>query len=229
MPKISFQSFLCYSDPESHPCIREEEKEYLRVEMGRTSRKHDLPVAPVLDMFKNRAVIALIFAQIGHDWGFYVMSTYLPKYMDNVLKFNILKSGFFASLPSLSMWIISLSSGCLGDVLINRKVLSITFSRKMFTTFGKVAPGICMMGASYVGCNQIASVMLFTMMMGSMGTYYAGMKLNALDLSPNYSGTLMAIVNGIGSITGIVSPLVVGALTPNVSFNSIVVILIVFL
>lgn len=184
--------------------------------MGQTARKKNLPTAPILDMFKNKAVIALIFAQIGHDWGFYVMSTYLPKYMDNVLKFNIRKAGFFASLPSLSMWIISLSSGCLGDVLINRGVMKITFARKFFTTIGKVVPGICMMTASYVGCNRIAAVMCFTLMMGSMGTYYAGMKLNPLDLTPNYSGTLMAIVNGIGSITGIVSPLVVGALTPHV-------------
>lgn len=50
-----------------------------------------------------------------------------------------------------------------------------------------------------------------------MGTFYAGMKLNPLDLSPNYSATLMAITNGIGSITGIVTPYLVGALTPNVS------------
>ncbi|KAL5279363.1 hypothetical protein ACFFRR_003762 [Megaselia abdita] len=206
---------LCYSDPESHPCIRDSEKEYLRIQMGQTSRKHNLATAPILDMMKNKAVIALIFAQIGHDWGFYVMSTYLPKYMDNVLKFNILKSGFFASLPSLSMWIISLSSGCLADVLINRGVIKVTFARKMFTTMGKVIPGICMMAASYLGCNKIGVVMMFTLMMGSMGTYYAGMKLNPLDLSPNYSGTLMAIVNGIGSITGIISPLVVGALTPH--------------
>lgn len=187
--------------------------------MGSTSRKRNLPCAPFCAMIQNKAVIALIFAQIGHDWSFYIMYTYLPKYMDNVLKFNILKSGFYSSLPSLSMWIISLSSGCLADLLINRGIFSITFTRKLFTTFGKVAPGIFMMAASYVGCNKIAAVMFFVLMMGSMGTYYAGMKLNPLDLTPNYSGTLMAIVNGIGTICGVVAPLVVGALTPHVSFN----------
>lgn len=40
------------------------------------------------------------------------------------------------------------------------------------------------------------------------------MKVNALDLSPNYSGTLMAIVNGIGAITGIFTPYIVGVLAP---------------
>ena len=41
------------------------------------------------------------------------------------------------------------------------------------------------------------------------------MKVNALDLSPNYSGTLMAITNGIGALTGIITPYIVGVLAPN--------------
>jgi len=55
--------------------------------------------------------------------------------------------------------------------------------------------------------------------MGSMGFFYPGMKVNSMDLSPNYSGTIMAIVNGIGGITGIITPYLVGVLTPNVSIN----------
>jgi hypothetical protein len=31
------------------------------------------------------------------------------------------------------------------------------------------------------------------------------MKVNALDLSPNYAGTLMGITNGISALTGIVA------------------------
>lgn len=29
------------------------------------------------------------------------------------------------------------------------------------------------------------------------------MKVNALDLSPNFAGTLMGITNGVGALTGI--------------------------
>lgn len=41
------------------------------------------------------------------------------------------------------------------------------------------------------------------------------MKVNGLDLSPNYSGTLMAMVNGIGAVTGIITPYIVSVLTPH--------------
>lgn len=54
--------------------------------------------------------------------------------------------------------------------------------------------------------------------MGLMGTFYPGMKVNALDLASNYAGTLMAIVNGIGAITGILTPILVGYITVNVSY-----------
>lgn len=40
------------------------------------------------------------------------------------------------------------------------------------------------------------------------------MKVNGLDLSPNYSGTLMALVNGIGALSGIFTPYIVGVLAP---------------
>ena len=80
-----------------------------------------------------------------------------------------------------------------------------------------VGPGVTIIGASYAGCDRTAVVALVTLAMALMGTFYPGMKVNALDLSPNYAGTLMALVNGIGAFTGIVTPYLVGVLTPDVS------------
>lgn len=74
-----------------------------------------------------------------------------------------------------------------------------------------------MLAASYAGCNRTVVVAMFTVAMGFMGTFYCGMKVNALDLSPNYAGTLMALVNGIGAVSGIIIPYLIGALTEDVS------------
>lgn len=51
--------------------------------------------------------------------------------------------------------------------------------------------------------------------MGTMGGFYPGMKLGPLDMSPNFAGTIMAVTNGIGALTGILGPFLVGVLTPN--------------
>ena len=78
-------------------------------------------------------------------------------------------------------------------------------------------PAIFIVGASFAGCDRMTVVVLFTVAMAFMGSHYSGMKVNTLDLSPNYAGALIGLVNGIGAITGIVAPYLIGILTPNVS------------
>lgn len=80
-----------------------------------------------------------------------------------------------------------------------------------------IFPAIFIVLASYAGCNKLLVVIWFTLAMGFMGTFYPGMKVNPLDLSPNYAGSLMAVTNGIGALTGVAAPVFVGVMTPNVS------------
>lgn len=53
--------------------------------------------------------------------------------------------------------------------------------------------------------------------MGFLGNYYPGMRVNALDLAPNYAGSIIAVTNGFGSLTAIVAPVFVGMMIPDVS------------
>lgn len=78
-------------------------------------------------------------------------------------------------------------------------------------------PGIFIIAASYSGCERYLVVSFFVVALGFMGTYYPGTKVNSLDLSPNYSGSIMALSNCLGAVTGIAAPVFVGYMTPNVS------------
>lgn len=53
-----------------------------------------------------------------------------------------------------------------------------------------------------------------------MGTFYPGMKVNPLDLSPNYAGSLMAVTNGIGALTGVAAPTFVGYMVGEVCIGA---------
>lgn len=79
-----------------------------------------------------------------------------------------------------------------------------------------MGPAVFIVAASYAGCDRMLAVWMFTIAMAFMGCYYCGMKVNALDLSPNFAGTLMAIINGLGATSGIVTPYLAGALTEDV-------------
>ncbi|KAL3613073.1 hypothetical protein CASFOL_043087 [Castilleja foliolosa] len=208
------RALLCYNDPESHPFITDKEKKYLEEALG--SHHNSQPSAiPWKAIFTSVPLWALVCAQIGHDYGYFTMVTDLPKYMTGVLKFDIHRTGTLAALPYVVMWISSIVFGWLCDKVVKRNWLNVTNARKTFTTIASVGPGICMILASYSGCDAFTVVILFTASMGLMGAFYPGMKVNALDLSSNYAGTIMAIVNGIGAITGIIAPFLVGLLTPD--------------
>lgn len=128
---------ICYSNPEDHPFIKDEEREYLRSEMGQLKRNKNLPPTPWIAILTSVPMMALVCAQIGHDWGFYIMVTDLPKYMADVLKVSIKDNGLYSSMPFFVMWIVSVSTGWLSDFLITRKCLTITAARKVFTGIGK--------------------------------------------------------------------------------------------
>lgn len=87
-------------------------------------------------MLTSFPVWALVFAQIGHDWGFFAMVTDLPKYMKEVLKFNVKENGLWSSLPYVVMWIVSMCAAWLCDWFITKGYMRTTFARKFFTTIG---------------------------------------------------------------------------------------------
>lgn len=85
-----------------------------------------------------------------------------------------------------------------------------------------IGPMLGTLAASYAGCDKIKVVALFTMGMATMGFFYSSMKVNVMDLSPNYAGPAMAMVNGVGAVAGVVSPSLIGYLIPNVRlYNNI--------
>lgn len=88
-------------------------------------------------MLTSKRVWALFSAQIGHDWGLYIMLSYIRKYLSNVLSLPRDKVVRYTSLAVFSMWIFSLVIAALGDYLIGRKFLTITQSRMIFTIIGK--------------------------------------------------------------------------------------------
>ncbi|XP_032684299.1 putative inorganic phosphate cotransporter [Odontomachus brunneus] len=205
---------VCYNNPYEHPFISERELKYLHERMSEHTHKKPPPV-PWRHMLNSVPLWALVAAQVGHDWGFFTMVNDLPTYMSSVLHYPIRSNGYFSSLPYLTMWFSSLLSSWLADWMIIKGVMSRTNVRKLGTTIASLGPGIFIVAASYSKCDKVIAVVMFTIGMTLMGTFYPGMKVNGLDLTPNYSGTLMAIVNGIGAITGIITPYIVSVLTPN--------------
>ncbi|KAL0841148.1 hypothetical protein ABMA28_014896 [Loxostege sticticalis] len=210
-----FWSILCYSTPNTHPYISDEELKYLNETVTSAENASIRDPVPWKAIVRSVPVWALLFAAVGHDWGYYTMVTDLPKYMTDVLKFNIAATGTLTAMPYLAMWVSSFIFGWVCDVCVKRGWHSIKTGRIIHTTIAATGPAICIILASYAGCDRYAAVAYFIASMALMGGFYSGMKVNALDLAPNYAGSLTAMINGTSTISGIITPYLIGLLTPD--------------
>lgn len=65
------------------------------------------------------------------------MVTDLPKYMIDVLKFNIATTGTLTAIPYLAMWFSSFVFGVICDICVKRNWHSIKTGRIIYTTIGE--------------------------------------------------------------------------------------------
>lgn len=77
---------------------------------------------------------------------------------------------------------------------------------------GQYSPAICLIIASYTGCNRVLTVALLTLGVGLNGGIYSGFKINHLDITPRFAGILMAFTNCTANLAGLLAPIVAGHL-----------------
>ncbi|KAL0841150.1 hypothetical protein ABMA28_014896 [Loxostege sticticalis] len=208
-------SLLCYSTPNTHPYISKKELAYLNNNVTTAENISTKDPVPWKAILRSAPVWALVWAAVGHDWGYYTMVTDLPKYSHDVLKFNIATTGTLTALPYIAMWICSFLFGLICDYCIKKGWHTIKTGRIIHTTVAATGPAICIILASYAGCDRTAAMVYFVLSMALMGGFYSGMKVNALDLAPNYAGSLTSLVNTTSTFAGIATPYLIGLMTPN--------------
>lgn len=205
---------LCYSYPDLHPFITDKERKYIRESTCQHTQRYRHPT-PWRQMMTSGPLWALLIGNIGFSWGFFTMISDLPKYMSEVLKFSIQANGFLSAFPHILTWFIANASSWLSDWLVKNEMVSTGTARKFVNTVAAVLSSVFVIAASYAGCDRKLVLIFFTIGVGMMGFYYPSMMVNPNDLSPNYSGSVKAIVSTVGSLTGVVAPFVAGVLTPN--------------
>lgn len=87
---------------------------------------------------------------------------------------------------------------------------------------GQYSPAICLIIASYTGCNRVLTVGLLTLGVGLNGGIYSGFKINHLDITPRFAGILMAFTNCTANLAGLLAPIIAGNLIDGkVNYNYI--------
>uniref|UniRef100_A0A8C7MQ76 Solute carrier family 17 member 6 n=1 Tax=Oncorhynchus kisutch TaxID=8019 RepID=A0A8C7MQ76_ONCKI len=122
--------------------------------------------------------------------------------------------GMVSALPHLVMTIIVPIGGQLADYLRSRNILSTTTVRKIMNCggFGMEATLLLVVGFSH---TKGVAISFLVLAVGFSGFAISGFNVNHLDIAPRYASILMGISNGVGTLSGMVCPLIVGAMTKN--------------
>ncbi|XP_013398324.1 uncharacterized transporter slc-17.2 isoform X2 [Lingula anatina] len=206
---------LVFDSPASHPRISQAEREYIETAIGHQPGEEKVPV-PWLAIAKSPAVWAIIVAHTCDNWGLYTLLTSQPIYMKEVLEFDIKQNGLFSALPYVVVVFGIILSGQVADQLIQRGILSVTRTRKLFQSIGGFFPAIFMLATAFVDYDtRMLGVAFLTLGV----TFYAGTmaanQINHADIAPRFAGEIYGITNMASTLPGIISPSMVSALTPN--------------
>ncbi|XP_029977009.1 sialin [Salarias fasciatus] len=207
-----FWFILVSDDPRKHRRISKEERDYIIKSLGPQGTGHGWSL-PLLSMLLSVPLWAIIITQMCSNWAYYTLLTSLPTYMDNILHFDLKSNGFLSALPYLGAWLFSIASGVVADSLIERKFLSVTVVRKLFTVTGLLLPAAFLVAVSCAGCNHILTVTFLTLSTTSGGMSASGVFINQIDIAPRYAGFLLGITNTFGTIPGVVAPIATGYFT----------------
>jgi MFS transporter, ACS family, solute carrier family 17 (sodium-dependent inorganic phosphate cotransporter), other len=129
--------WFCYvaDAPAKHPRISKSELEYILSSLGDSvSKNHDQPL-PVCDILTSVPFMALLILHFGNLFGLFFLITATPRFMTEVLGFNLSNAGFISSIPYLMRIIFGFLFGWIGDYQRNSKVLSVTVIRKFYCIF----------------------------------------------------------------------------------------------
>lgn len=206
--------FVVYDTPSAHPRITPEERQYIEESIGSGTTKSKTALAvPWKNIFTSPPVWAIIITHATSVFGYFTVVNQLPTYMKYILAFNIKENGLLSSLPYLGKYIMAISTSILADYLRSTGKLSTTATRKIFTTFAVMMPGLLMVAQVFLGCDRVSSVGIFTIALTVNGAVTAGYLGNGLDIAPNFSGTIFGMANTLSSFGGFLSTYIVGVLT----------------
>uniref|UniRef100_A0A6Q2ZB29 Vesicular glutamate transporter 1 n=1 Tax=Esox lucius TaxID=8010 RepID=A0A6Q2ZB29_ESOLU len=214
-----FWILVSYESPAAHPTITPEERKYIEEAIGESAGFAN-PLqkfkTPWRAFFTSMPVYAIIVANFCRSWTFYLLLISQPAYFEEVFGFEISKVGMVSALPHLVMTIVVPIGGQLADYLRTHNIMTTTNVRKLMNCggFGMEATLLLVVGYSH---TKVMAISFLVLAVGFSGFAISGFNVNHLDIAPRYASILMGISNGVGTLSGMVCPLIVGAMTKHKS------------
>ncbi|XP_063383578.1 putative inorganic phosphate cotransporter [Cydia fagiglandana] len=186
------------ASPDLHKTISEDEKNYILGKIDDGVKKKAAK-APWKHIFTSIPVWSTFVTHTAAGICFVFLFTQIPSYMHYILGFNVKDSGLLSSLPYIASSIANIAFGVFFDFCINRGYLSTKNARRVCSSLAAWGPAVCLVSVSFTHNSGLA-VFLLIMAVGLTAGIHSGWMVNYIDLSPNFSGSLIATGNTFSTI-----------------------------
>nr|CAD7569082.1 unnamed protein product [Timema californicum] len=183
-----------WDTPNQHPRITKKERDYINSSIagvgGGQKRKF-----PAKQAFTSFRFWVLIISHTGSLAGLIFLQSLAPKYMNDVLGYNIRESGGLSSLPYLARLLLGLVFSLVADWLLAKEKMTTWGIRRWFTIPSHLIPGLLLVSIGFTGCNPAFSVALMTIGLGMNGASVVTNLINQHDLAPNFAGICIITID----------------------------------
>ncbi|SDV47236.1 MFS transporter [Chitinasiproducens palmae] len=206
--------FKVMRNPLAHPRANAAEIDYLRtgganvnVDAKKTAAKPGIDFSVLGFFLRSRLMVGVYVGQYCLTSLQYFFITWFPIYLVRGRGMNIVEVGFLATLPAIAGFIGGLAGGYLSDLLL-RNGRSLSVARKTPFVAGML------LASSLVFCNFVDSpytvVALMSLAIFGKGLAAVNWAIVSDTSPPNLVGFAGGLFNLFGSLSGIVTPIVVG-------------------
>jgi ACS family sodium-dependent inorganic phosphate cotransporter len=196
---IVFWYWRTSATPAEHPTISAEEVSLLGEKTA--ARLTGSESVPWREFAKSKPVWAIVAGFFCGNWSLFVLLAWLPTFVSEGLGVDFEQVGVFAMMPHIVGFVSMNIFGTVGDRLIDAGY-SITRIRKVMSAIAAGGVSSALLMVTHVDTAWAAiAIMCAGNLLG--GAAVAGVNVSPMDIAPRHSGTILGIVNTIGTLPGI--------------------------
>ena len=161
-------------------------------------------------LFKSQSIWALMAAFFASNWSFTIVLLLIPTYLNNILRVSPMENGIINSIIYVIYCISTPLVGTGSTMMVETRACG--FSRlgirKLFQGVALFGQALCFLAIAWIGCDRTFVFVVLYIQIVFFSLVNGGEVQLPSELSVDFSGTIYAIGNCVGSSTGFIVPLV---------------------
>jgi MFS transporter, ACS family, glucarate transporter len=198
--------------PEEHARINAAELEILTADRRSDGVAYASSETPWRNILSNRSVWGLLISYFFHGYTPFIYFTWFFIYLTRVRGLTIAKGGLWATTPFIAMTILSPIGGWLSDRAVQR--YGVKRGRQSTVWIGMTTSALLLWIGSRTG-NNTAAILLLAGAAGFSNFAAPSWWASCIDLAPNHSGSLSALMNTCANSAGGIAPVFTAYIATN--------------